>query len=732
MTLRRKLGVALLLVVAAVGLPVAMQDAPRKALAPADGLDSVLWMQTSAEYRANCMQAFALAAARLDEALLDNTWTACLQQRELFDTGKLKPEALPPAVVVDVDETVLDNGDYQGWLVHTGNSFSSASWSVWCGQRRAIAVDGALDFCKHADARGVRVFYLTNRNTSEEADTRANLEALGFPVAKDAMLCQGPADKGKDSRRLKVAQTHRILLLVGDAGSDFDDGFEAGSASARVTLARQHAARWGREWIVLPNPAYGKWESILYAGERGTDARRAKKREALRFTMLESTPAPKATERPHALLRSGPMRAWATMGQACLWLQTTRNALAEVRYWPKGERELAEIARIETFTESDCIATFNLTGLRFGTVYEYEVALDGSVAKYPAPLTFATQVHWRWRMEAPDFTFTLGSCLYVNEPGMDRPGAGYGGDFELLDALAATPADLHLWLGDNTYLREPDWTSEQGIRHRNAHTREYGRLQAVFASRANYAIWDDHDYGPNNSDRGFHLKEQALKAFTDYWPAPQYGTPEAKGAFHRFEWNDVEFFMLDDRWNRTPEKSPEEKVQLGTQQMQWLKDGLSSSLATFKVICMGGQVLNELCANECFERAPAEKAELLAYIVKAKINGVVFLSGDRHFSELLRKTPDGGYPLYDFTCSPLSSGARKWQPGKDGSDDPEQTNPLRVNSNGVECVAVAKRNFGKVQVIGRAAERKLVLSCHDKTGAELWRHEIKARDLKVK
>ncbi len=727
--MRVRILAALTLIAACAGLPLALQDA-RKPLLPSDGLHATLWMQSSAEYRANCMQAFALATLRLDEAMADTGWTASLEQQELVAQDGLKLDALPMAVIVDVDETVLDNGDYQGWLVHSGEGFDPATWSRWCAQRRALAIDGALAFCKHADARGVRVFYLTNRNTSEEADTRANLEALGFPVAKDAMLCQAKGDKGKTARREKVARSHRILLLVGDAGGDFDDAFESRRADQRVALARKHADRWGRDWIVLPNPAYGKWESALTGGESTPDARRAKKYEALRFTMLQQTPAPTAGSRPHALLRSGPMRAWATMGEACLWLQTTRNALVEVRYWPESEPEQAEVARVETYTESDCIAQFVLTGLRFGTVYEYELALDGTVAKYASPLQFVTQAHWRWRMDAPDFTFTLGSCLYINEPGMDRPGTGYGGDFELLDALAATPADLHIWLGDNTYLREPDWVSAQGIRHRHAHTRAFEKLQAVLTSRANYAIWDDHDYGPNNSDRGYHLKEHALKAFTDYWPAPQYGTPDAKGAFHRFEWNDVEFFMLDDRWYRTPEKSPETAVQLGQQQMQWLKDGLSSSLATFKVICMGGQVLNELWGGECFERAPAEKAELLDYVVKAKISGVVFLSGDRHLSELLVKTPQGGYPLYDFTCSPLTSGTSRLAPGKNGQPSPEQANPLRVKSNGVECLTTGTRNFGKVQVTGKAADRKLILSCHDKTGAELWKHEIKAADLK--
>lgn len=727
--MRVRVVAALILIAACAGLPLALQD-NRKPLLPSDGLHATLWMQTSAEYRANCMQAFALATLRLDEAMADTNWTASLEQQELVAQQGLKLDALPMAVIVDVDETVLDNGDYQGWLVHSGEGFDPATWSRWCAQRRALAIDGALEFCKHADARGVRVFYLTNRNITEEADTRANLEALGFPVAKDAMLCQAKGDKGKTARRLKVARTHRILLLVGDAGGDFDDGFETGRADQRVALARKHAARWGRDWIVLPNPAYGKWESVLTGGEATADARRAKKHEALRFSMLQQTPAPVAEARPHPLLRSGPMRAWATMGEACLWLQTTRNALAEVRYWPKAEPEKAEVARVETYTESDCIAQFVLTGLRFGTVYEYELALDGTVAKYASPLQFVTQAHWRWRMDAPDFTFTLGSCLYINEPGMDRPGQGYGGDFELLDALAATPADLHIWLGDNTYLREPDWVSAQGIRHRHAHTRAFDKLQAVLNSRANYAIWDDHDYGPNNSDRGYHLKQHALKAFTDYWPAPQYGTPDAQGAFHRFEWNDVEFFMLDDRWYRTPEKSPEAAVHLGPQQMQWLKDSLSSSLATFKIICIGGQVLNELWGGECFERAPAEKAELLDYIVKAKISGVVFLSGDRHLSELLVKTPKGGYPLYDFTCSPLTSGTSKLAPGRNGQPNPELANPLRVKSNGVECLTTGTRNFGKVQVVGSAAERKLILSCHDKTGAELWKHEIKAADLK--
>lgn len=425
-----------------------------------------------------------------------------------------------------------------------------------------------------------------------------------------------------------------------------------------------------------------------------------------------------------ALLAAGPMPAWSEATAAAIWVQTRQPCEAQIRFWPRDKPDSARLSKpVQTTREADLIAVFELRDLAFSARYDYELFLDGRLQRFQWPLSFSTQPHWRWRTDAPDFAFTLGSCLYVNEPDFDRPGQAYGGDFELLDALAAEPADFMLWLGDNVYLREPDWTTEQGMRRRYAHTRAFDKLQRVLATRHNYAVWDDHDYGPNDSDRSFRLKEQSLRVFKDYWPAQQYGTAATQGTFHRFEWADVEFFLLDDRYYRTPNPAPGELETFGAAQMQWLKDGLSRSLANFKVIVGGNQMLNPVVPYEGWAKCPQEREALLRYIVEAKINGVVFLSGDRHMSELIRVTPENGYPLYDFTCSPLSSGTRA-----PAATDPEFENPHRVPGT----LVGGKRAYGRIAVSGKPDARTLTLSCHDKAGARLWQHSITRAELTLR
>jgi len=425
------------------------------------------------------------------------------------------------------------------------------------------------------------------------------------------------------------------------------------------------------------------------------------------------------------LLSSGPMPAWSEMTSVAVWLQTRSECRAQLRYWPQGRDGEARLtAEAKTSAAADHIANFVIKGLTPGTRYAYELYLDGRRHQLEWPLEFQTQPQWRWRGDAPDFSFTLGSCLYVNDAEFDRPGKPYGGDYELLDALAADKADFMLWLGDNVYLREPDWLTEEGIRRRYSHTRGFDKLQKLLASRHHYAIWDDHDYGPNDSDRSFRLKDQSLRVFKDYWPAPQYGIGETPGAFSRFEWADVEFFLLDDRTYRTPNNTSEVegKTILGEAQLKWLEDALVNSIATFKVVACGNQVLNPMAPFEGFARVPHEQKRVMDIVTRNRIAGVVFLSGDRHLSELIKVTPEEGYALYDFTCSPLSSGAR---PVTD--TDPEANNPARVPGTLVS----GQRNYGKVAVTGKGKDRELVLTCHDKTGKELWQHRIAAAALKA-
>jgi acid phosphatase len=227
-------------------------------------LHSTLWQQTAVEYRGLARGAYALARRQMERALADSAWTAALEQAE---RGPESYRGKPPAVVLDVDETVLDNSPYQARLVLDDETYGSDSWQAWCREEAAGAVPGARAFTRAADSMGVQVIYLTNRDAEVEAATRDNLEALGFPVddAPDAVLTQGERDgwEPKSTRRAWVADRYRILLLVGDNFGDFAAEAET-SVARRARRAERYRRYWGTRWIVLPNAQYGSWEGALY------------------------------------------------------------------------------------------------------------------------------------------------------------------------------------------------------------------------------------------------------------------------------------------------------------------------------------------------------------------------------------------------------------------------------------------------------------------------------------
>ncbi len=228
------------------------------------GLMATVYNATAAEYRAATLQAFALARVALDVALADGMQSAAPEQQ-----GDVRD--LPPAVILDVDETVLDNSPYQAWLALVGGHFEPKSWTAWVEARQARAIPGALEFTKYAASKGVAVFYISNRDVAGEAATRANLEARGFPMGDgkvDVVLLKNERpDWGsqKGSRRATVAATHRVLMLVGDNLGDFTDQSE-GTIEERAAIIDHYADYWGGRWLMIPNPMYGGWQSAALAG----------------------------------------------------------------------------------------------------------------------------------------------------------------------------------------------------------------------------------------------------------------------------------------------------------------------------------------------------------------------------------------------------------------------------------------------------------------------------------
>ena len=270
------------------GAPAA-PGAPQAASVPADdNLNAVLWMQRSIEYRALSETVFRAATGRLDAALADPSWDA-LVAAERAAAGDAS--ALPPAVILDIDETVLDNSAYQARLVVDGKEFTDPAWDAWVEERQAIPVPGAVAFTQAAAAKGITVFYISNRSAALTDATLDNLRSQGLPVQHDDVFLglgmQVPgceqAGSGKTCRRQLVGRTHRVLMQFGDQLGDFVQ--PAANTPAQHDAVHGEYRDWfGARWWVLPNPSYGAWESAQFNNERGLpkDARRQRKRDALR------------------------------------------------------------------------------------------------------------------------------------------------------------------------------------------------------------------------------------------------------------------------------------------------------------------------------------------------------------------------------------------------------------------------------------------------------------------
>jgi acid phosphatase len=269
---------AILVLIATLGLagPALGQDPPAS-----DLLNATLWTQRSVEFKATALTAFALARVRLDQALADPNWTAAPKEQ----TGAY--QSLPPAVVVDLDETMLDNSAYQAWMTLKDTTFDPKTWNAYVNTVTSLAVPGAVEFATYADGKGVKVFYISNRTAEEEAATRKNLEKLGFPMGApvDTMLMtrkQPDWGSAKGVRRAHVAKSYRILLNIGDNFGDFVDEYR-GSEAERLKVFEEHKSRWGREWIMIANPTYGSFESAPFGHDfkRSNGDRRKAKRGVL-------------------------------------------------------------------------------------------------------------------------------------------------------------------------------------------------------------------------------------------------------------------------------------------------------------------------------------------------------------------------------------------------------------------------------------------------------------------
>ncbi|MGE8468131.1 MAG: 5'-nucleotidase, lipoprotein e(P4) family [Pseudomonas putida] len=248
-----------------------------------DQLDAVLWTQTSVEHDLLFRQVYANATRQLAPALADPTWDALAQAPRAL-------QGLPPALIIDIDETLLDNVPLNARAILKDRPYAYEAWYQWVDRAKAPALPGAVDFLQTAAQRGITPYYLTNREPGQEQATLENLRRAGFPIDSSAqILTAGTAIGGcqasgsdKTCRRHWVGTQARVLMQLGDSFGDFMAN--TGSQQAQLDAARPYFAWLGERWFLLPNPTYGSWYSAPYQGRDGLSEqhKRALKHQVLK------------------------------------------------------------------------------------------------------------------------------------------------------------------------------------------------------------------------------------------------------------------------------------------------------------------------------------------------------------------------------------------------------------------------------------------------------------------
>ena len=419
----------------------------------------------------------------------------------------------------------------------------------------------------------------------------------------------------------------------------------------------------------------------------------------------------------HPVINAGPMVGHTGMTEAYLWIQTKRPVQVRFGYYPADNPKAKKLSTAcKTKKENGYTCKVKLTDLKRGTLYKYDVLIDGRRVKFNYPLEFKTQDIWRYHQPPKDFSFVFGSGAYINDPPWDRKGKAYGGEYEIYRSIWKNKPDFMIWGGDNVYLRQGEWNSKERTIYRYTHDRSIPELQPLLASVSHYAIVDDHDVGPNDCDGNFWNKDETWEVFDLFWANPSMGVAGIKGAITQFSWYDADFFLLDNRYYRDANdlKTKENKTILGKEQLEWLKNALAFSKARFKFIVMGGQFLNtarrfETYSNYGFDK---ERQEIIDFIYDQGIENVIFLTGDRHMSEISMFDPSNKNPvIYDLTSSPFTSG-------------PNRHADKEINAWRLPGSLIMQRNFARVDIKGQGKERHVEVSYYDTYGNLIYTYRL--------
>ncbi|MDG2343207.1 MAG: alkaline phosphatase D family protein [Flavobacteriales bacterium] len=311
---------------------------------------------------------------------------------------------------------------------------------------------------------------------------------------------------------------------------------------------------------------------------------------------------------------------------------------------------------------------------------------------------------YSYRIKARNNDFLFGSCAFI----ADGLAKGYRAwnTTKIYRSMQKEQVDKMIWMGDNIYLMPYyDLKNLKRIYNRYIGIRTNKDLSSFLSSGIkHYATWDDHDFGPNNCEGDYINAPLTTLAFKNFWVNPT--GINNKDVSIVVKNKEVDFFLTDSRTNRSVLKGD----YLGKQQLNDLKESLKNSSAIFKVIVSSSQVINPLIGHDSYREFPEEREDLLNFIQKEKINGVLFFSGDRHHSEIyVGKRENYRYDLYDLTCSPLSSPKHRLKFSKH----------LKNVGDRVENSLILKKNYGCGKIILLEGKKALEITFKNKKGCKI-------------
>jgi alkaline phosphatase D len=440
-------------------------------------------------------------------------------------------------------------------------------------------------------------------------------------------------------------------------------------------------------------------------------------------------------------LLAGPVVGHTTTTTSRIWVETDQAATVRIEYWAEPHHDDNKLQSYDSpiqrgHADGKTMVTWphtgiiELSGLNPGWMIHYTVVVNGRTIRPLTPQVFCLmtpEAKDPASNNVPNFVVGFGSCIFTARVPVQNIWS---------QVMRHRPAAF-IFLGDNVYqpskpaaFQTDRDTIRFAIANLNRVVRNVAGLQTVFATTPCYAVWDDHDFGPDNSDGTFHAKKELLDMFNLYWANPAAGTRDVPGIFHSFRIADVEFFLLDGRYSRDPNNAPNRRTMLGAGQFAWLQQALKASTATFKVIASGGTMVVDQPRGEAWSNFGTERDDFLRWMFAEKISGVFFLAGDWHVGTLNKlQRPDDGYPLYELLSSNAAASLPRVAPT---SGAPEAAKKSGGNRNQQAAGPVIRDyNFGALRFAGPKGERTATLQIIDEAGAVRLQQVLTQNELRV-